>query len=213
MSWLAKIAQSKPMPLPFQRPKLKDESDFLQRDPGLNIVDKEMQEETARKLKSRFPSIEYVGSGMNGMAVRLAPGIIGKYTTEFAEAKKYLKIKNHRPECFVQIHSVAQLQEHLWMAIMDELLPVPVIFRPIVEMAFNHEVLAPEMTFNELGVKNWGELRPPRKKISKAQEYYSKARTLAQCLQRNQISVPDSDITASNVGTNPFSGELQVFDF
>lgn len=105
MSWIHKINQFKPLPLPFKDPPTIDSR-------GLLRMDQLMTPETAYRKRKSNP--QYLGSGGYGMAYTKEdePGFVFKLTRDILEVMQARKRINHPIPCVVKIYSVEHYQKN-----------------------------------------------------------------------------------------------------
>lgn len=177
MNWLQKLAQSKPMALPIFKP----ESLIGQ---GYQKIDMQMSPDTADKEKSKYPNIEYKGSGENGLAVDIGNNKILKYTSYEFEFQTALDLMHKKLPCIIPIYKTEQVQDKpypLWSILMEKAQPLdPQVAKQIDNRSYT--IYGPKI--------------------------YKQVEAFLNCLEQNNI--PSRDATSENVGT--IKGQLVLFD-
>ena len=202
MNWLQKIAQSKPMALPFARP---NDSGY-----GLKRIDQRMTEETAREQRQNKKP-KYRGAGQAGVAVDLGNGLIGKYTDDQEEADFAQHIKSHPVPCIVRVYDVEEVQKQLtdpinstrqqpiWMIVEDEAKTLSRGEKSIVnyweDLESGHNLEKIVIMLNQ--------------QYSHMTDFVSKLSDFKQCIKQNGIIA--DDIIGDNVGYDK-NGNLILID-
>jgi len=98
MNWYKEIKLAAP-PLPSYR-GVDDDKEVVSRSPiGIEEVERRLSKEKAKQEALAHPNLEYLGSGIYGVAYELGQDVAVKYTTDFSEftsAKKILGMQQER---------------------------------------------------------------------------------------------------------------------
>jgi len=203
MNWLQKTSQSKPMALPFATPEIDmNKPERMRR--GLNLIDKEMTQETADAEELRL-NPEYLGSGGMGLAGITPEGFVVKWTKDQDEAAIAKEFIGKNVSCLPKFYEVEKLQDSLWAITMQkvELLPRKKEFFSIIR-ELSDMFNAPPDDFNQHleEVTNLIAKFPYLEKI--ARDFNE----MTYCLSMNKI-VP-GDLHIGNIGYN--QGNMVLFD-
>ena len=112
MSWFYKLSQSKPMPLPFNRPQDLSYRGYDKSPHGYDSIDRLITDETSNKLKRKY-NPKYLGSGTVGVVLDLGRGHVAKLTDDYSEYKiAEWFMKNPHPR-IVPVYNVEYIQKQM----------------------------------------------------------------------------------------------------
>lgn len=118
MSWLSKVSQFKPFPLPADAPW--DDKNF-----GAFRVDELMSEDTASSESVMHPDLSFLGQGNIGVAYR-SDGYVIKYTSDVQEYRAGVFLVNNPTPCTVRVYGCDEVQSNpgVWKLVLEEVTPI-----------------------------------------------------------------------------------------
>lgn len=173
---------------------------------GIRRIDNLMNQDIADQQRDQWnPSFE--GYGMNGLAVRLNNGHIGKYTTDKNEVDIASYQISNNISCLVNIYEIHTINDELWMIEMELLKTLNETEMKIIDDVLMSLELLIDTSEN---IENLNE-DTYQMLVDRApsQPVFGKYLQLYRCLMDNGFS--QADIHPGNIGYDD-TGKLKLFD-
>jgi hypothetical protein len=189
-NWYIKLAMPLPPAKGYPKPLANGKHNG-----GLGDLDHRMDEDEAESISKQYPSMKYLGHGVDGVAyTHKVPNSVIKITNSYEEADVAMQIMNDPVPCCVRVFNVQENQSTTWTIEVEKVQPL---------------APAEKLLFGRLFLKYKGKPVEINLKDPETQKFAIHWKRLVSCLKQNNLSAEDAH--ANNIGWNK-EGVLVLFD-